>query len=79
MLNKQGSKSSNHILVFVSCHFDGNEPQVQNVMLVGCDWWISILACSACRKTMVEDEWKKVAAMHLKLNAGVKSLSQKRN
>ena len=42
--NKQGSKSANHIPVFISCHFYGNEPQVQ-VILVGCDWWISILVC----------------------------------
>ena len=32
--------------VFVSCHVYGNKPQVQKVMLVGCDWWISISTCS---------------------------------
>ena len=39
-------------LVFVSWQFYANEPQVKKVMLMGCDWWISIcLVCFACRKT----------------------------
>ena len=42
-------KSANHnrcMPMFVSCHFYANEPQVQKVMSVGCDWWISIrLVC----------------------------------
>ena len=56
MLNKQGSKYTNHNMpVFVSCHFFGNESQVQKVMQVGCDWWVLILVCLACRKVMSGD------------------------
>ena len=60
--------------MFVSCHFYGNEPQVQKFMLVGCDWWISIrLVCYACRKMDI--------AMDVTLNVAVissKLLSQSR-
>ena len=71
MLNKQGSKYTNHMPVFVSRHFFGNESQVQKVMLVGCDWWILILVCLACRRTMLGDVFRKIAAMHVTLKAGV--------
>ena len=38
--------------VFVLCQFYANEPKVQKVLLMGCDWWISIrLVFLACRKT----------------------------
>ena len=57
--------------VFVSCHFFGNESQVQKVMLMGCDWCISILACFACRKTMLGDAFRTIAAMQVTLKAGV--------
>ena len=45
MLNKQGSKHTNHMPVFVSCNFFENKSQVQKVMLVGCNWCILIPVC----------------------------------
>ena len=39
-------------------------------MLVGCDWWISILVCLACRKTMSGDVFRRIAAMHVTLKTG---------
>ena len=76
MLNKQGSKYTNHMPVFVSYHFFGNELQVQKVMLVGCDWWISILVCLACRKTMSGDLFRTIDAMHVTLKVGVNKIRQ---
>ena len=55
-----------------SAHFFGNESQVQKVMLVGCDWWISILVCLACRKTVSGDVCRTKAAMHVTLKVGVR-------
>ena len=75
MLNKQGSKYTNHMPVFVSCYVFGNESQVQKVMLVGCDWWISILVCLACRMTMSGDVLRTIAAMHVTLKVGVSPLN----
>ena len=72
MLNKQGSKYTSGMPVFVSCHFFGNESQVQKVMLVSCDWRISILVCLACQKTMSGDVFRTIAAMHSTLKVGVK-------
>ena len=75
MLNKQRSKYTKLMPVFVSCHFFGNESQVEKVMLVGCDWWISILVCLACRKTMLSgDVFRTIAAMHVTLKVGVSNL-----
>ena len=45
MLDKQGSKYTNHMPVFASCHFFGNESQVQKVKLVGYDWVVDFNPC----------------------------------
>ena len=31
---------------------------------MGCDWWISILVCLACRKTMSGDVFRMITIMH---------------
>ena len=38
-----------------------------NHILVGCDWWISILVCLACQKMMSGDVFRMIAAMHVTL------------
>ena len=35
---------------FVSCQLYANKPQVQKVMLMDCDWWISIRRVSLARR-----------------------------
>ena len=54
--------------MFVSCHFYGNKSQVQKVMLVGYDWWISICLCLL---SMSKVGRQKIAAMHVTLNAAI--------
>ena len=51
-------------------HFCGNKLQVQKVMLVGCDWWISIRL--VCFKHVERWMSKGINTMHVTLNAAVK-------
>ena len=54
--------------MFVSCHFFGNKSQVQKVMLVGCDW---LIFDPSCLLSTSKDGYRKIAAMHVALNAGI--------
>ena len=40
---------------------------------MGCDWWISILVCLACRKTMSGDVFGTITDMHVTLKVGENS------
>ena len=53
MLNKQRSKYTNHVPVFISCHFFGNESQVQKVMLVS---GLRLVNFDPCLFSVLEDD-----------------------
>ena len=53
------------MLVFVSCHFYVNGPQVQKVMAVGCDRCLSIIL------SMTKDGWRKISALQIILKVGI--------